>query len=101
MCSIEYSDSKLLAIIAQLDSNKRMKSGFKATVSFILSSDPVAKNKAVTPNKSNGGMISDTNITISSASARDHNRSTGVDLRVHKRDEYSILSKEAKVTFRK
>ena len=101
MCRIEYSDLKLLAMIAQVESDKSMKSDFEAIVLLILPSDLVANNKAVTPNKSNRDMISDTNTNISSASVRDRNRSTRVDLRLHKRDEYYILSKEAQVTLRK
>ena len=80
-------------------SNKSIKSHFEIVTSFILPSGPVVNNKAITPNKSNRGMISDTNTKISSV--RGCNGNTGVDLRFHKREEYRTLSKQAKVTFRK
>ena len=88
-------------MIAQVESNKSIKSNFEATASFIFPSDLVANNKAITPNKSNGGMISDTNAKMSSASIGGRDRSTDVDLRFHKREEYYALSKEPKATLRK
>ena len=97
--SIECSDPKLLATIAQAESDKTMKSDFEATASFILPSDPVANNKATTPNKNDGGIMSDANAKVSSVGGRDG--STGVDLRFHKREEHRTLSKEKKATLRK
>ena len=97
--SIECSNPKLLATIAQVESDKSM-NDFEAIVSFILLSNPVTNNKATTSNKSNGGIISNTNAKISSASVGGHDRSIGIDLRFHKREEYT-LSKESKITLRK
>ena len=69
--------------------------------SFILPSDLVANNRAITVNKNNEGIISETNTKISSTSVGGRNGSTRVNLRFYKREEYCILSKEAKITLRK
>ena len=94
--SVECSDPKLLAAIAQVESNKTLKSDFEEMASLILPSDPVANNDATTPNKNDRGLIPGAKVGISSVGGRDGR--TGVDLRFHEREECRILSKQAKAT---
>ena len=90
--SIECSDPKLLAAIAQVETDKSMQSNFEDMASFILPSDPVANNKASTSSKG-GGLMSDTNANVSGVGGRDK---TGLDLRFYKRKEFMKLSKTEK-----
>ena len=96
--SIECSDPKLLATIAQAESDKNLKSDLEAMASFVLPSDPTDNNKAATPNKDTGST-SDAKADASSVGGRD--RSTEVDLRFRERAECLNLSKQAKETLRR
>ena len=66
--------------------------------SSVLTSDPAANNKAAPPNKNDAGLMSDAKAEVSSDG--DHDGSTRVDLRVHKREECRNLGKKAKETLR-
>ena len=89
--NIEHQDVDLRAVIAQIRTNSSgTRNDFDRSVSILLSVDPYTKTP---PNKKQ------VTFDISSVEATKfaRGRSTGVDLRWHKKEEFPALSKDQKI----
>lgn len=88
--NINNSDPDLRAAIAniRIDTNG-MKDDFEAAVAFLLPVDPYSKHKRSLERNAN---VSDTNALKNKSQSR-----TGVDLRWHRPEEYSKLTKDQRI----